>query len=313
MSLLPFILLFIFMTAAISIFGYFRLAKPGSMLDQLASSTAVSETRVPTGATLEEKSATGIASLLEMIGRQLPYSPQGIAMIQKELIAAGYRTSYAVYTFLGTKTISCVVLLIAGLLLRGYIASSPLSLRLIPIAAGIGGYLLPGFVLGKLADRRRESIRLALPDVLDLLVISTEAGCALDKAILNVSREFRTFHPAISEELSAVNMEMLAGGSRIQALRNFADRTGEDELKKLVAILIQTDRFGTSVAEALRTQSDFMRVKRRQVAEERAGKVGVKLVFPIFFFCMPSLMVIVAGPGMLQLFKNLLPAMASLS
>ena len=106
-------------------------------------------------------------------------------------------------------------------------------------------------------------------------------------------------------------MEMLAGGSRIEALRNFATRTGEEELKKLVAILIQTDRFGTSVSEALRTQSEFMRVRRRQIAEEKAGKVGVKLVFPIFFFCMPALMIIVAGPGMLQLFKNLLPALTN--
>ncbi len=144
------------------------------------------------------------------------------------------------------------------------------------------------------------------------LVISTEAGCALDKAILNVSREFKTFHPAISQELALINMEMLAGSSRVEALRNFARRTGEDEVKKLVAILIQTDRFGTSVADALRTQSEFMRTKRRQDAEERAGKVGVKLIFPIFFFCMPALMILVAGPGLLQLFKNLLPTMGSL-
>ena len=143
-------------------------------------------------------------------------------------------------------------------------------------------------------------------------MISTEAGCALDKALVNVSREFTSFHPAISEELTLVNMEMLAGGSRIEALRNFANRTGEEELKKLVAILIQTDRFGTSVAEALRTQSEFLRVRRRQLAEEKAGKVGVKLVFPIFFFCMPSLTIIVAGPGMLQLFKNLLPALGNI-
>ena len=154
---------------------------------------------------------------------------------------------------------------------------------------------------------------MALPDVLDLLVISTEAGCALDKAMVNITREFKSFHPVISEELGFVNMEMLAGRSRIEALRNFATRTGEEELKKLVAILVQTDRFGTSVAEALRTQSEAMRVQRKHAAEERAGKVGVKLVFPIFFFCMPALMVVVAGPGMLELFKNLLPAFGSLN
>ena len=105
-----------------------------------------------------------------------------------------------------------------------------------------------------------------------------------------------------------VNMEIMAGKSRAEALRNLAKRTGEDEMRKLVAILIQTDRFGTSIAEALRTQSDYLRVRRRQQAEERAGKVGVKLVFPIFFFCLPSLLVVTAGPGILALLHNLGPA-----
>jgi tight adherence protein C len=110
-----------------------------------------------------------------------------------------------------------------------------------------------------------------------------------------------------------VNMEIMAGKSRADALRNFARRTGEEEIKKLVGILIQTDRFGTSVSEALRTQSDFLRVRRRQEAEERAGKVGVKLVFPIFCFSLPSLMVVTAGPGLLQIFTKLLPAMRGIS
>ena len=145
---------------------------------------------------------------------------------------------------------------------------------------------------------------MSLPDVLDLLVICTEAGCGLDQAILNVSRELKNVHPVLSEELSMVNMEIMAGTTRADALRSLANRTGEDEIKKLVAILIQTDRFGTSVAEALRTQSEFLRIRRKQISEEKAGKVGVKLVFPIFFFCLPSLVIVTAGPGMLQLFSG---------
>ena len=305
MSLIPFFILFFLITGVIAGFGYLRFAKPTAMLDQLTSSTEVEGKGFHPTAALEQKGASGLPGLLESIGRLLPYTPQGIGEIRRELIAAGYRTSYAVYVLLGSKVLSCVGLLIVGFTVRSHISSSPVSLRMIPIAAALAGYLLPGFILNYLAKSRREAIRLALPDVLDLLVISTEAGCALDKAILNVSREFKVFHPAISEELTAVNMEMLAGESRIQALRNFADRTGEDELKKLVAILIQTDRFGTSVADALRTQSDFMRVKRRQIAEEKASKVGVKLVFPIFFFCMPALVVIVAGPGIIQMLRSL--------
>lgn len=312
MSVIPFLVLFFVMVAVITAFGYVRFAKPASMLDQLTSSTAVQPRNFTRTAALEEKGTSGVAGVLEALGRLLPYTPQGLAEIRKELVAAGYRSSYSVYVLLGTKAIACAALFTFALLVRGYLASSPFSLRMIPLTGALAGYILPGFILGKLANARRDAIRLALPDVLDLLVISTEAGCALDKAILNVSREFRSFHPAISEELSAVNMEMLAGESRIQALRNFADRTGEEELKKLVAILIQTDRFGTSVADALRTQSEFMRVKRRQVAEEKASKVGVKLVFPIFFFCMPALVVIVAGPGIIQMMKSL-AAMAALN
>jgi tight adherence protein C len=190
---------------------------------------------------------------------------------------------------------------------------NPMLRLIFPVASGGIGYLLPAFVLGRLVSRRHEKIRLSLPDVLDLLVISTEAGCGLDQSIVNVSRELKKVHPAVSEELSLVNMEIMAGKSRAEAMRNFARRTGEEEVKKLVAILIQTDRFGTSVADALRTQSEFLRIRRRQEAEERAGKVGVKLVFPIFFFCLPSLLVVTAGPGILQLFHNLFPALKGIA
>jgi len=127
----------------------------------------------------------------------------------------------------------------------------------------------------------------------------------MDQALINVARELKSAHSAVSEELNIVNMEIMAGTTRAEALRSFARRVGEDEIKKLVALLIQTDRFGTSVADALRTQSDYLRIKRRQEAEERAGKVGVKLVFPIFFFCLPSLLIVTAGSGILQLVHNL--------
>ncbi len=312
MPLIPFILLFLILTAVIATFGYRQFAKPANMLDRLATSTSA-VTVLPHEKAFEGKAATGMAKWLESLGRVLPSSPADLAVMKRDLSAAGFRSAYAPYVYVGAKLLSCVSLLLLALVVRNYIAESSLNRLIIPIASAIAGFLAPSFILGRLTNTRREKIRLALSDVLDMLVISTEAGCALDKAMVNVSREFKTFHPVISEELSLVNMEMLAGGSRIEALRNFAARTGEEELKKLVAILVQTDRFGTSVAEALRTQSEFMRVQRRQLAEERAGKVGVKLVFPIFFFCIPSLTVVVAGPGMLQLFKNLLPALGSLN
>jgi tight adherence protein C len=123
--------------------------------------------------------------------------------------------------------------------------------------------------------------------------------------MVNVSRELKTVHPDMAEELTLVNMEIMAGTSRADALRNLGRRSDEDEIKKLVNLLVQTDRFGTSIAQSLRTQSDYLRIRRRQEAEEKAGKVGVKLVFPIFFFCLPSLLVVTAGPGILQLIRDM--------
>jgi len=152
-------------------------------------------------------------------------------------------------------------------------------------------------------------VRLSLPDALDLLVVSVEAGLGLDQAIQHVAHELQVSHRELSEDLSLVTLEMRAGKRRADALRNFAERTGESEIRKLIAILIQSDRFGTSMGESLRTHSDFLRTRRRQEAEERAGKVGVKLVFPIFFFILPSMLCVAAGPGILQIVKYLFPMM----
>jgi len=183
-------------------------------------------------------------------------------------------------------------------------------LRIVLIAfSGFMGFYLPGYMLDKKIAKRQTTIRLALPDALDMLVVSIEAGLGLDQAIQHVGRELQLSHKELSEELSLVNLEMRAGKRRSEALKNLAERTGEAELQKLVAILIQSDRFGTSMGDSLRSHSDFLRVRRRQEAEERAGKVGVKLVFPIFFFILPSMLIVAAGPGLLQVFKYLFPLM----
>jgi tight adherence protein C len=171
------------------------------------------------------------------------------------------------------------------------------------------GWVLPRMFLERKVKKRQEILRLSLPDALDLLVVSVEAGLGLDMAIQHVARELQMTHPDLSEEMSLVTLEMRAGKRRSDALRNFAERTGEGEIRKLVAILVQSDRFGTSMGESLRTHSDFLRTRRRQEAEERAGKVGVKLVFPIFFFILPSMLIVAAGPGLLQIFKHLFPMM----
>jgi tight adherence protein C len=297
---------FLLIAAVISVFGYIHYVKPSRLLDQLKTSTSDA---LPSQ-TFERKHARRLqfGAMFKSIGDLIPVSPQDATIAKNDLIAAGFRTSTAVSVYYGTKFCGAALLLAGVLFIRGHL-SSPMLRIVLPIASAAMGYTLPSFIVGKLAKRRKDNIRYALPDALDLMVICTEAGCGLDQAILNVSRDLKHVHPEMAEELGFVNMEVMAGKSRADALRNLARRTGEEEMKKLVAILIQTDRFGTSVAEALRTQSDFLRIRRRQEAEERAGKVGVKLVFPIFFFCLPSLFVVTAGPGMLQLFTGLMPMM----
>lgn len=299
--------LFFLILGGVSVFGYMHYAKPARLLDQLATTTSDA---IPSPVPERNRRASPIAKLLGPVGNLIPISPQDASAAKDELIAAGIRSSSAVATYYGIKILLSVILLAVAVVFRGHFAN-PMLRVVAPIAAAGIGYFMPAFILGRMVKRRHLEIRLSLPDVLDLMVICTEAGCGLDQAIVNVSRELKSVHPALSEELTFVNMAIMAGTSRAEALRNMGRRTGEEEVKKLVAILVQTDRFGTSVSEALRTQSEFMRIRRRQDAEERAGKVGVKLVFPIFFFCLPSLLVVTAGPGMLQLFHNLFPVMNS--
>jgi tight adherence protein C len=299
-------LLFLMLVGVVSYFGYVHYVKPTRLLDQLATTT--SDVILSSGIERQRKTQFSLAQLLEPIGNLLPVSSQDALATKHELIAAGIRSRSAVAVYYGAKIVLAIVMVIVGLAIRGHVSNRILTV-ILPVAMGGAGYFLPAIILGRLAKRRREQIRFALPDVLDLLVVCSEAGCGLDQSMVNVCRELKTVHPAVAEELSFVNMEIMAGKGRADALRNFGRRTGEDEVKKLTAILIQTDRFGTSVSDALRTQSDFLRIRRRQEAEERAGKVGVKLVFPIFFFCLPSLLVVTAGPGMLQLFQNLFPMM----
>jgi tight adherence protein C len=295
------VVLFALITGIIGAFGFHYYVKPSRLLDQLSSSSD------PVSSALRERKKNrefSLARLLEPIGNLLPVSPQAAAMLKRDFTAAGIRSPSAIPVFYGAKIVLAAAFVMLAFIARDHVAS-PMSRMMFPVAGGGMGFFLPSFVLGRLIKRRSRQIRLSLPDVLDLLVICTEAGCGLDQALVNVSRELKNVHPAVSEELSLLNMEIMAGKSRAEAMRNFGKRVAEDEVRKLMAILIQTDRFGTSVSEALRTQSDYLRIRRRQEAEEKAGKVGVKLVFPIFFFCLPALLVVTAGSGFLQLFHSL--------
>ena len=173
---------------------------------------------------------------------------------------------------------------------------------------GLGfGYVLPGMVLARMAKRRAHRIRLSLADMLDLLVVSVEAGLGLDQAISRVGAELAFAYPELSEELKLINLELRAGKPRAEALRNLADRTGVDDLSSLVTMLIQTDKFGTSVAQSLRVYSETLRTKRRQRAEEAAAKTGVKMVFPLVFCIFPAIWVVTIGPAAIKFVTVLFP------
>ena len=262
---------------------------------------------LPDGASphlLDKVKAVISGQLVTRLGALTPESSKDTAGLRRQLQMAGYRNAAAARVYTAARVLAVVIGLALGFLLRS-LTSNPVTAIAFP-AMGIGlGLFAPGFVLDRMVKRRQNRLQYALPDALDLLVICCEVGCGLDQAIQTVAREFHAVHPDLSDELALINMEILAGSSRQVALRNFGIRTGMETVRKMSAILIQTDRFGTSIADALRSQADFMRVRRRQEAEERAGKVGVKLVFPIFFFCMPALMVFVAGPGMIEMIHML--------
>ncbi len=224
--------------------------------------------------------------------------------LRRRLDRAGFRQSWAPQIYHGVR-----LALIVGLPL--------LTFALITLATGtavaalpataFGAYLAlsaPSRYLDRLARRRTERIGRSLPDFLDLLVVSVESGLSLDQAVADTARDLRRAHRELSEELAIFSREVQAGASRADALRNLGTRTGDPEMRKLTSILIQADRFGSSVSKVLRNQARYMRIKRRQRAEESAHKVGVKLIFPIFFLIMPSVFLVTAGPAIIMLLEN---------
>jgi len=302
---------FLMLMLILSWVGYRLIYKPGKFMRQLGSPVITNDSRRLTEAEGESDAST-LVTFLHGIGSRVPSSDGEVANLKIDLMRAGYRSENALAVFYGLRIVSTLVMLVMCVTLEARMPANPV-MQLGLMASGIGaGWILPRFFLEKKVSKRQDVLRLSLPDALDLMVVSIEAGLGLDQAIQHVARELYASHPELSDEMSLVTLEMRHGKRRSEALRNFAERTGEAEFRKLVAILVQNDRFGTSMGESLRTHSDFLRVRRRQEAEERAGKVGVKLVFPIFFFILPSMLIVAAGPGILQIFKYLFPMMKSM-
>ena len=304
MALAVSFMLFALLMGAITYYGYRLYVRPGRLYDQVGMQTTVLGMAAP-----DEPGR--VVRVLQQVGEAAPIDPSSMSLGRRMLVAAGYRSEWAAPAFMGFRLLLAAVLLAVALLLRSSVTGNPALGIVFLAAAALLGFFGPSLWLEQSVKSRQERLRFALPDALDLLVVGVEAGLGLDQAMSTVARELADAHPDLAEELNLVHLEMRAGTSRAQALKNLSRRTGERSIRQLVGIMVQSDRFGTSMAEALRTHADFLRIRRRQEAEERANKVGVKLVFPIFFFILPSMLVVAAGSGVLQLVKHLFPLMNS--
>jgi tight adherence protein C len=261
------------------------------------------------GATVgEEDSAAACGhraqNIFVAIGKLLP-PPKGKKASQSRtiLIRAGYRSDSAAMAFRGAR-LFFAVLCLAGIVWSGLMKINPFAMLMM---GGFLGWMIPEMWLLHLTKARQKRLRLSLPDAMDLMVICVEVGLGLDQALLKVSEELEIVHPELSSELHMVSMEMRVGKTRIDALRELAFRTGLDDIKALVAILVQTDRFGTSIVQSLRTFSEELRTKRRQRAEEASAKVSVKMVPVLVFFIFPALMAVILGPAIISFFRVLVP------
>jgi tight adherence protein C len=254
-----------------------------------------------------------LLNLIGSLGRIVKPKDEGqISHLRQTFLKAGYRGGNTPILFFGAKVLFAIsfplVFFLVRLMAQWVIPS--LTFLLISILSAIAGFYLPNLWIRMKISKRKEKVQQGLPDALDLMVVCVEAGTGLDAAINRVGEEMKLTNQAVSEEFRLMSMELRAGKQRRDALKNLALRTGLEDVSSLVTLLIQTERFGTSLAQALRIHSDSMRTKRFQKAEEIAAKLPVKLIFPLVLFIFPSLFVTVLGPAVIRIFRTLFPALS---
>lgn len=291
---------FIFVMAAVSAAGYVFVLRPSRVQREAA--------QIPAVLTVLPDLPMAEAAVLEMfrlIGDALPGNKAQAENARQTLLAAGYRWPSAVSIFLGLKCGSALLFATAavGATMLSY---DTLSATIIPAICGLGfGYMIPDRILERMARARGERLRKGLPAALDLMVLAVESGQGLDAAIVETARGLRVSHPDLASEFTQLQLELRANTSRIEALRNFANRTRDVELRRFSSLLIETDRFGSSLGPALRTHAKYLRTRFRQKAQESARKVSVKLIFPIFFLIFPSVILVTLGPAVILVMGQL--------
>ena len=287
----------VFLTVAAAVFSFAAAAYApssviGSRLRSLGSQQRVQpQSQKPA---MKER----LEQALDPLSKALPMSPDEVGRTRAWLIEAGYRESRHVTMYLGARVLLGALGLGLVLLLGG--TSNMMLLIGIPAL----GFFIPRFILKRMIRDRQSRIRIGLPDAIDLTVICVDAGLALDHAMKRVGEDLQHAHPDLSDELRLVNLEMRAGKPRAEALRNLVSRTGVDDIKSLVGTLVQTDRFGTSISQALRVHSDSVRTERRQRAEEQAAKTTIKMVPPLVLFVLPSIIIVSLGPALIELYRT---------
>jgi tight adherence protein C len=282
---------------------YWLVNRPQSAAtERLKKMSERTGTIAPTSLAMEERPASDLAERIAApLNKLVPPSAAEARKLQKQLMHAGFRGQNAPLIYRGIQVAALAAFPGAVALGCAILGRSVNSAILFILCAFILGFMLPRAILSRMIRRRQLLVRWGLADALDLMVVSIEAGLGLNAAMLRVSEELKDVHPDISEEFDLANLEIRVGRDREEALRNLAERTGVDDLCSLVAMLIQADRFGTSIARAVRVFSDSLRTKRRQRAEQAAQKAAVKLLFPLSCFLFPTLFIALLGPAILSL------------
>ena len=290
----------LFLTVALVVFSFGAAAyAPSSMLGSRLRALGWQKAEPQEKPAFKER----LEQALDPLGRALPLSPREVSRTRAWLIQAGYRDARHLTLYVGSRV------LVAFIGLMVVIAATGFKSLILMVSITAFCFFLPRFVLKRMIRDRQLRITLALPDALDLTVICVEAGLALDQALMRVGEDLHHAHPDLSDEFHLVNLEMRAGKPRVEALRNLSERTGVDDIRALVGTLVQTDRFGTSVAQALRVHSDSLRTERRQRAEEQAAKTTIKMIIPLVVFVLPSIIFVTLGPAVIELVRTLMPEM----
>jgi tight adherence protein C len=303
----------VMMLASSALFVYLNSREALQAWRRRADGTrAATESEMAPPSMLDELKAQ-FQAFLEWLGRMnQPSNLEEVRATRLRLITAGYRSGKASVFFLGAKLFLAIVIVCLLALIPAKVLGFPSASKLtfFYVLAAACGYYAPVLWLSRAIAQRKDALQRAIPDALDLMVVCVEAGLGLDQAIGRVGDEVKRTHPELGDELNLLALELRTGVSRQEALRNLAYRTGLEEVRNLVALLVQTDRFGTSIGQALRVYADAMRTTRRLKAEEWAAKLPVKLLLPLIFFIFPSMFIVVIGPACIKMVRVLFPALS---